>query len=126
MSVNLPTPVGSGLVLRLTRLAYQHVRQADDTQHNGSYSPDARDHAEQGRDAILNALLDTNGMDGWNAKLAMIDDPLFAHFKDRVIALARERSAEDSDDIAFEEEDVLALYRYNKLPRNCSPPVRPL
>jgi hypothetical protein len=103
-------------LLRLTRLAYQHVRPADDVEHDGGYSPEARDHAERGRGAVLNALLNSKGTEGWNAKLAMVDDPLFAHFRDRVIAVARERSAEESDSVPVNEADLIALDRNGELP----------
>jgi len=46
------------LLLRLLRLAYQHVRPSDDIQHEGSYTPDTRDHAERGRNAILSAFVE--------------------------------------------------------------------
>ena len=36
------------LLLRLLRLAYQHVRIGDDAHHEGHYSPDTRDDAERG------------------------------------------------------------------------------
>ena len=52
------------LLLRLIRLAYQHVRIGDDAHHEGHYSPDTRDVAERGRNAILSALLATTGPEG--------------------------------------------------------------
>jgi hypothetical protein len=59
------------LLLRLLRIAYRHVRIEDDAQHEGSYSPDARDNAEKSWNAVLSALLSTTGSDGWAAKLEM-------------------------------------------------------
>jgi hypothetical protein len=94
------------LLLRLVRLAYRHVRPGDDAVHEGSYSPDRRDHAERGRSAILSAVLALKGVEGWNAKLEMANDPMFAHFKDRAIMLARERAAEEADGVAFTEAQV--------------------
>ena len=79
------------LLLRLVREAYRHVQINEDAQHEGSYSPDTRDEAERGRSAVLSALLATTGADGWAAKLEMANDPLFAHFKDRAIALAQKK-----------------------------------
>lgn len=104
------------LLLRLVRLAYQQVRIDDDARHEGSYSPDTRDHAEQGRNTVLSALLATTGTDGWEAKLAMAADPLFAHFKDRAIALARERVAEEADATAFSESEFAVLDRTGEAP----------
>jgi hypothetical protein len=96
-------------LLRLLRLGYQHVRPIDDVEHDSTYTPDARDHAEQGRAAVWNALLNTRGIGGWNAKLAMANDPLFEHLKDRITLLALERSAEELDDAVFNEADLLKL-----------------
>lgn len=105
------------LLLRLARLAYQYIRPSDDMQRDeGSYSPNARDHAERGRSNIINALLSTKGSEGWAIKLKLADDPLFADFKDRALAMARERAAEEADVAAFAEADIVALDRYGELP----------
>jgi hypothetical protein len=117
MSIDLRRPdFTPRLLLRLLRLAYEHVRIADDVHHEDSYSPDDRDHAEQGRNFILSALLATTGAEGWAVKLEMAEDPLFAHFKDRVIAIARERAAEEADGAASSEADVVALDTYGEVP----------
>jgi hypothetical protein len=51
-------------------------------------------------------VLALKGVEGWNAKLEMANDPMFAHFKDRAIMLARERAAEEADGVAFTEAQV--------------------
>jgi hypothetical protein len=100
------TPV---LLLRLVRLAYRHVRPGDDAVHEGSYTPNRRDYAERGRSAILGAVLALKGIEGWNTKLEMANDPMFAHFKDRAIMLARERAAEEADGIVLSEAQVAEI-----------------
>ena len=87
------------LLLQLLRLAYRHVRRKDDVHHEGSYSPDTRDRAEQGRNEVLSALLATRGPESWAVKLEMAADPLFEHMRDRVIALADQRAAEEADNL---------------------------
>ena len=104
------------VLLRLLRLAYQQVRPSDDIQHEGVYHPDMRDHAERGRNAILSALLDAKGRDAWDAKLAMANDPLFAHFRDRALAIAEERSAEEADAVPYDEAAVRLLDHYGETP----------
>jgi hypothetical protein len=96
------------------RIAYQHVRPADDVHHEGSYSPDDRDHAEQGRSTVLSALLATTGTEGWAAKLEMAQDPLFANFKDRAMAIARERAAEEVDGAPLSDGQFVALDHYGE------------
>jgi hypothetical protein len=104
------------VLLRLVRLAYRHVRPEDDVQHESSYSPDIKDYADRGRDALVSALLAKSGVDGFAAKLALAADPMCAHFKDRVLAVARGRAAEDADGIALSEANLVALNRYCEAP----------
>jgi hypothetical protein len=104
------------LLLRLLRLAYQHVRIEDDAHHEGSYSPDIRDDAERSRSAVLSALFATIGPEGWAVKLEMANDPLFAHFKDRAIALAQERAAEEADSMALTEAEFAILDKTGESP----------
>jgi hypothetical protein len=96
-------------LLRLLRLSYQHVRRADDVDHDGVYSPDARDNAERGRNEIVSALFKAPGDEGWAAKLAMAEDPLCADFRDRIIAVAEEQWAEEVDASALDDAQAVAL-----------------
>lgn len=104
------------LLLRLLRLAYQQVRIEDDVHHEGSYSPDTRDNAEKGRNAILSALFATTGAEGWAAKIEMAGDPLFEHIKDRAIALAEEKAAEEADNVAVTEVEFAILDKTGEAP----------
>jgi hypothetical protein len=104
------------LLLRLFRLAYRHVRPDDDAKHEGSYSPDTRDDAERARNEIVNALLDTKGEEGWAVKLEMADDPLCAHFKDRILAVAEEHWAQEVDTVVFDEVQAVALDKTGEAP----------
>jgi hypothetical protein len=114
-AINLQRPEFTpDLLLRLARLAYQHVRRADDNHQEGMYSPDDREHAERARGYLLNAILSAPGIDGWNAKLELAADPLFADLKDRAIAIARERATEEAEGAAFSEADVVALDTYGE------------
>ena len=116
-AINLKTPAFSPqLLLRLLRLAYRHVRTIDDVDHEDTYTPDTRDHAETVRNAIVNALLDAKGEEGWAAKLEMANDPLCAHFKDRILAVAEEHWAEEVDSVAFDELQALAVDKTGEAP----------
>lgn len=104
------------LLLRLLRLAYRHVRIQDDAHHEGSYSPDTRDNAEQARNSIVTALLNAKGEEGLAAKLEMAADPLCVHFKDRILAVAEENWAHEIDADAFDEAQAVALDRRGEAP----------
>lgn len=115
--VPLSTPgFTPALLLRLTRLAYHHITPEQDmARREGTYTPNARDDAEHARNAVLSALLATEGQAGWEAKLAMVNDPIFAHFKDRIAAMAEQRAAEEADANAFDEQQVVGLEKFGEL-----------
>ncbi|PLW79181.1 NACHT domain-containing protein [Cohaesibacter celericrescens] len=104
------------LLLRLLRLAYRHVRVQEDAQHEGSYSPDTRDNAERARNNIVSALFNAKGEEGLAAKLEMAADPLCAHFKDRILAVAEENWAQEIDADAFDDAQAVALDRSGEAP----------
>ncbi|MDE0127945.1 MAG: ATP-binding protein [Gammaproteobacteria bacterium] len=104
------------LLLRLFRLSLKHVRIADDVEHEGAYRPDTRDFAQDARYAILDALLESKGEEGWAAKLEIANDPLCAFFRDRILAVAEERWAQDMDSTAFDEDQAIALDKTGEAP----------
>tara|TARA_B100001063_G_scaffold84427_1_gene78738 strand:- start:432 stop:4739 length:4308 start_codon:yes stop_codon:yes gene_type:complete len=104
------------LLLKLLRLAYRHVRIQDDAYHEGSYSPDTRDHAEQARNSIVTALFNAKGEEGLAAKLEMAADPFCAHFKDRILAVAEESWAQEIDAEVFDQAQVEKLDRSGEAP----------
>lgn len=103
-------------LLSLLRLAYKHIRIEDDAHHDGCFTPDTRDDAERARNNIVTALFNTKGEVGLATKLEMATDPLCAHFKDRILAVAEERWAQEIDSDALSEEQVVALNRYFEAP----------
>ena len=116
-AINLKTPgFTPKLLLRLLRLAYRHVRPGDDVEHEGPYSPETRDNAEHARNKIVNALLKAKGEEGWAAKLEMANDPLCAHFRDRILAVAEENWAQEIDSVPFDEAQAVALDRTHEAP----------
>lgn len=104
------------LLLQLLHLAYYHVNPSDDANHDGAYTPDTRDNAEHGRNQIVSALLDMTGEEGWNAKLEMAKDPLCAHFKDRILAIAEENWAQEIDSIVFDDVQAISLDKTGEAP----------
>jgi hypothetical protein len=117
MGVDLSAPgFTPQLLLRLARVAYQHVQTSDDASHESMRLLGARDYAERGRDAVTNALHAKTGVEGWLAKLEMANDPLFADFKDRAIALAHEKAAEEADNVALTETQFSVLDKSGEAP----------
>jgi len=104
------------LLLRLLRLCYHHVRPIDDVKHDGVHSMGQRDYAERTRNAIVGALFKEGGERGLNVKLEMAADPTFAHFKDRILAVAEEQWAEEIDSNAFNDAQAVALDQTGEAP----------
>lgn len=102
------------MLLRLLRLAYQHVRPLEDLTHEEVTRPDSRYYAERGRSSLFNALLDTKGVDGRVAIMEMSNDPLFENFKDRALFLAQEKEAEEVDGLARSESEVQSFFQNNE------------
>jgi hypothetical protein len=104
------------LLLRLIRLTYRHVRPEEDLIHVGAFSPTIRDDAQHARNALLSALLQASGPEGWAAKLQLAEEPYFAHMRDRVLAVARERAAQEVDDESMNASAVVTLERRGEAP----------
>lgn len=104
------------LLLRLLRLAYQHVRVGDDTPREETRFTDLRDDAESARYNISNALFSIKGEEGFSAQLEMGADPLCEHFKDRLIAMAEENWAQEIDAHAYDEQQAIALDKRGEAP----------
>lgn len=94
------------LLLDLTKLAYECVRRENDHQHEGVYSPDARDEAESARNRLLGAVIGKPGPEAHAALLTLAKEPLFAHMADRLVKYARERASADSELPGWSEAEV--------------------
>ncbi|SPU55610.1 Uncharacterised protein [Brevundimonas vesicularis] len=107
------------LLLDLTRLAYECVRLEDDVQHDGPYSPGPRDEAETARNRLIGAIIGKPGPEAHHALLTMAEEPLFAHMKDRLRLMARQRASNDSEPAALKPAEVRVWEeRYETPPKN--------
>ncbi|MEX1826892.1 hypothetical protein [Luteibacter sp. CQ10] len=97
------------MLLALVRLAYAHVRPVDDVHHVGVFSPGARDAAEYARNALLTALLDTRGPDGWDAKQAVASEPFLQDYADRARALSLQSAATETEGEPLTPTQAFAL-----------------
>jgi len=102
-------------LLRLTRAVHRHVRREKDAQHEDVYSPDSRDNAEIGRRYVFDALIQATGAHAFQAKLELASDPMFAHAKDRIAALAQERLAEETDASVATMAELARLFHGREL-----------
>jgi hypothetical protein len=107
------------LLLELLRLAYRHVKIDEDISHDSVYSPNQRDHAQSGRNYLLDAVLNLGGVEGWRIKAKLAADPLFFHFRDRALILAKEKAAKEMDEQIYETAQIVKLLKsYEIAPAN--------
>lgn len=104
------------ILFRFVRLAYAQIKLDDDIDRagKGTYSPTTRDDAQDGRGAVLSALLASRGSEAWLVKQQMRKDPLFAHFKDRLDQYARETAATEAEGPSLRDADLATIEKYGE------------
>lgn len=95
----------------LVRLAYRYVRPEDDRVHEGAYTPDARDNAEEARNILLKNLLDRSGTEAYRAMRTLAADRTFRAHGIRFNELAHGKAEWDAEPPAWTPADVLAFER---------------
>ena len=101
---------------QLVRYAYIFIRPEEDQVHEGVYSPDTRDKAEQARDFLLSRLLNTPGPEARRVALALADENDFADRSDYIRLRVRQRTATDTEFAPYAPEDVTKLEHCLEMP----------
>ncbi|NPT45570.1 hypothetical protein GNZ12_30465 [Paraburkholderia sp. 1N] len=104
------------MLLKSTIAIHRHVRSEDDNRHEEVYSPNYRDAAEDGRRYVFDALMQAEGAEALRAKLSLSQNPLFAHLRDRIAAIAQELVATALDSQVAEVSELAALFAGKDLP----------
>ncbi|MBB3180959.1 ATP-binding protein [Variovorax sp. Sphag1AA] len=102
-------------LVQLVKVVYHHVRPSHDIVHEGVYSPGSRDHAEDGRRYVFNELMAATGPGAMESKMALAADPGFAHLRDHIKQIARERLAAEIDASVFSPDDLVRMLRGGEL-----------
>jgi hypothetical protein len=101
---------------RLLHLVYSYIRPELDEHHEGSYTPNTRDHAENARNAILGAVLNRTGPDAYYALRRAAADPSTASRARRFNELARGKAERDCELPAWTTKEVLRFERERTAP----------
>jgi hypothetical protein len=99
------------LLLRLVRIANQHVRPEDDQHHEEAYSPGSRDNAQDARSSLFGMLMDCKGPEAWRIKMRFANDGEAARYRDRVRAIAEEGLASELDSFTLIEKEIVRFER---------------
>ena len=117
VTLEIPDPAQRARVLgQLVRCAYAFIRLADDTTHNGPFTPDARDNAQTARNFLLSRLLHTPGPEAYRTVVDLAEEDDFAPFSDRLRLLSRQEVAEETEFKPLDTTDVVALGRNLEAP----------
>lgn len=100
----------------LLHLAYSQIQPKDDAVHQGSFTPNIRDHAENARNAILSELLERPGADAYHAMKRLAADHVFELRSHRFLELAREKAERDCEGPAWSAAEALAFHRERVTP----------
>jgi hypothetical protein len=98
-------------LVRLVHLAFQKIRIEDDNAHPSGvvYSPDNRDRAEDARGTVFGLLVNTPGLATYKVMLRLAETSDFLLLKPRLIELAKERAAKDSESESWKPGEVVAF-----------------
>lgn len=94
---------------QLLRLAYRYVHPKHDQRHEGTYTPNTRDHAESARSTILNAIINRPGLETYDVLRRVASEPIYALRKERFNELARGKAERDSELPTWIEKEVVAF-----------------
>jgi len=110
MGVNpISPPMSFGGLLKLIRIAFDTVRLSEDLDRvgRGVYSPGARDHAQDARDAILSRLEETPGEATYAALKTFAAAPGFPVPSSWLLRAARRRAEKDAALTPWKVADVI-------------------
>ncbi|MCU6421259.1 NACHT domain-containing protein [Klebsiella aerogenes] len=93
----------------LLSIAYSYIKREDDREHDGLFTPNVRDNAEEARNNILSALLNIDNKNTVSELLQLSQQKQFNFSKDRIEFLARERAAASSELIHLTEDGFINL-----------------
>lgn len=110
--------IQAGVFRDLTKLAYAFIRPEEDRRRDGSYRPDARDHAQHAREGLLPKLCDVPGAATCRALKSLAGEPDFASMADYLKSRARQRAADDAEFEPYTAEEIIALERNYEIPPN--------
>jgi hypothetical protein len=100
----------------LCNLAYEVVDPRSDEQHEGSFEPSKRDHAEDARSAVLSALIAKSGVAAYSALHDLSEQPVVGDRTHRFKQLARSIAERDSDFSAWTETQCHDFEKQHLLP----------
>jgi hypothetical protein len=111
---------------QLVLFAYQQVSPDEDNVHEGSYTLDERDDAENARNVMLKAVIDSEGPAAFEAMMRLAAHRDMKSRRIRFRELARRMAERDADVTPWRPAEVLAFERDHTLPIKSGPQLHKL
>ena len=96
------------------RIVFTHIRMDEDVEHEGVYSVEERENAEQARSNLYRRLLDTPGERAYKEAIALSKISGLGIPEDRFRALAEVRAAQDADLAPMSPAEVLEFSKQHE------------
>ncbi len=100
-----------GCLSRLLEIVHSHIRLEEDIDHDGAYSPDLRDKAQDARRHLLNLLCSIPGKLTRDTLIRLSESSPLENFKDHLLNLADSRAEADADFSAWTPKQVAEFGR---------------
>jgi len=94
------------ILRQLIPIVSRHIRIEEDNIHEGSYEPNARDHAERTRSYLLGRVCKTPGGASFDTLMTFSRKLPHERSRHRMVVLAHRRAAEDAEQEAWLASDV--------------------
>jgi hypothetical protein len=91
---------------RLIPLVYRHVRPKDDVHREGGYTPDARDHAQDFRNRLIELVAESDDRAATDVLRRLADDPVLALRRDWILHKLELRRQRFADLEPWTERDI--------------------
>jgi hypothetical protein len=109
-SIKLSSYLQTTCLRRFIPLVYTHVRLSDDLDRSGqTYSPTARDDAQQFRNVLLDNLAKSDAPSATNCLCELADEPAMSQSRDWILNLVDERLKRQSDFVPWTPSDLRAF-----------------
>ena len=102
---------------RLISLVFSHVRPKDDINRvgGGTYTPEARDKAQDFRDWLLRALAENENPEALNYLHSFAEDPLFSSHRDWILHLIDKRTENSEDWLPWQPKDIVDFMQFHEI-----------
>lgn len=96
-SISIPMSADIGTLKRLVDLSFRYILRAKDVEHKGVFSPGLRDHAQNGRNLLVRALMDAPGREAYQALIDLSKKPHMRTDSVWLVESARQKARDDAD-----------------------------